>query len=644
MLITGHSKLRPTHSSPFGWSLPPGMRISTPKASPRRLEASRRTGARSVRKALRACISATSNCSAKSPGSTPAWPQKRQVTQRSRSGDRPALTATHLVATDAQLLGLWATIEGAVPTPASSTLATQLDAGETMIEQWNVTLDTNRQVASATTSYNQLSAMFSERIPGQLLASDATTDAWLDASNGRSDAIAAAHEKTWSASTAQAQVAASDARGTLRNTGLLSLIGILGGLGVAFLIGTRMRKDVELLNEEAAAVAQNDLPELANSLRSGEAMSSETNRPYVEVTGTDEFSELQRSLNKIRESADQVSKEQAETLQSGIADMFVNMARRNQTLLDRQLQVIDELEAEERDPDRLGQMYRVDHLATRMRRNAESLLVLAGHTQTRRRGAPVDLREVVRVAIGEVEDYRRIIPIALDEIPVAGHIAQDLAHLLSELMENATQSSPPGTVADVLGIADADGSYSLQVIDRGTGLDEGTARGPESAPAKSAHQQLGDVPQYGSHRCRSTGQADRRLRASEPRRRGRNDRPGGDPGQRCSRMARISAAVAHPASDSDGAGPVCAPDPSLDETPVEAESSLMIDDAISFGAEEAAPIEAAPAFDVPAFDAPVAEAPAFDDSLHLMLLSLRRRASMRPDACLMLLSLMRQLR
>ena len=533
-------------------------------------------------------------------------------------GRSASLTSAHLVATDAQLLGLWATTEGAVPTPASSTLATQLDAAETLIEQWNVTLDTDRQVASATASYNQLSAMFSERIPGQLLAADATTEAWLDASNDRSDAIAAAHGKTWSESTAQAQVAADDARGTLRNTGLLSLIGILGGLGVAFLIGTRMRKDVEQLNEEAATVAQHDLPELANSLRSGEAMSSEDNRPYVEVTGRDEFSELHRSLNKIRESADQVSKEQAETLQSGIADMFVNMARRNQTLVDRQLQVIDELEAEERDPDRLGQMYRVDHLATRMRRNAESLLVLAGHAQTRRRGDPVDLREVVRVAIGEVEDYRRIIPIALDEIPVAGHVAQDLAHLLSELMENATQSSPPGTVADVLGIADADGSYSLQVIDRGTGLDE--------EQLEALNLLLRNPPTNSLEMSRSmgltvVGRLAKRLGVSVHLSRGAE----------AGTIAQVEIPVnvvgewqgSQPQSLTQQAiqtvpGQFAQPDSSLVETSVEAESNLMIDDAIGFGAEEDAPVDEAPAFDAPvppAFDAPVDEAPAFDAPL-----------------------------
>ena len=127
------------------------------------------------------------------------------------------------------------------------------------------------------------------------------------------------------------------------------------------------------------------------------------------------------------------------------SDTFVNLARRNQSLLDRQLEAIDTLEAEERDSDRLSVMYRVDHLATRMRRNAESLLVLADAKTPERHSPSVEISEVIRVAIGEVEDYRRIVPISIDDLSIPGHRAQDVAHLLAELMENATQQSPPGT-------------------------------------------------------------------------------------------------------------------------------------------------------------------------------------------------------
>ncbi len=139
----------------------------------------------------------------------------------------------------------------------------------------------------------------------------------------------------------------------------------------------------------------------------------------------------------------EVAEEQAALLRKGIGDIFVNLARRNQTLLDRQIEFIDQLEANEEDPDQLENLFKLDHLATRMRRNAESLLVLAGAEPPRRRARPVALADVVRVAIGEVEDFTRINLLSLDEATVGGNAAVDLAHLLSELMENATQFSPP---------------------------------------------------------------------------------------------------------------------------------------------------------------------------------------------------------
>jgi hypothetical protein len=148
----------------------------------------------------------------------------------------------------------------------------------------------------------------------------------------------------------------------------------------------------------------------------------------------------------------------------------VHLARRNQSLLDRQIEFIDSLERHEKDPDQLDNLFKLDHLATRMRRNAESLLVLAGAEPPRRRGRPVPVTDVVRVAIGEVEDFARLRIVALDEATVAGNVAVDLAHMLSELMENATHFSPPETAIEVLGQRDDRNGYVLSVTDRGIGM------------------------------------------------------------------------------------------------------------------------------------------------------------------------------
>jgi signal transduction histidine kinase len=128
-----------------------------------------------------------------------------------------------------------------------------------------------------------------------------------------------------------------------------------------------------------------------------------------------------------------------------VSDLFVNLARRNQSLLDRQLELIAELEQSERTPEALDELFQLDHLATRIRRNAESLLVLSGDDPARRWGRPVPLGEVVRAAAAEVEDYRRVDILVSEHLEIAGHAVADLAHLLAELIENATRYSPATT-------------------------------------------------------------------------------------------------------------------------------------------------------------------------------------------------------
>jgi hypothetical protein len=138
-------------------------------------------------------------------------------------------------------------------------------------------------------------------------------------------------------------------------------------------------------------------------------------------------------------------------------------------LIDRQIEFLDELEAAENDPDQLGQLYRLDHLATRMRRNAESLLVLAGLESTRKRTKPVPLVDVVRAAIGEVEEYVRVDLAAFDDVDIMGNAAVDLGHLLAELLENATNFSPPTSRVEVCGSVQHNG-YVLTIVDQGIGM------------------------------------------------------------------------------------------------------------------------------------------------------------------------------
>jgi PAS domain S-box-containing protein len=158
-------------------------------------------------------------------------------------------------------------------------------------------------------------------------------------------------------------------------------------------------------------------------------------------------------------------------LRQSISDLLHNLARRSQGLVDRQLELIDELERNEVDPDRLDELFRMDHLATRMRRNVENLIVLSGVDQRRRWGESVPLRDVVEAAVAEVEDYSRVQVAGIHDLTLSGQAASDVAHLLAELVENATSFSSPTTRVEVSGGPTATG-YVLEIADHGIGMSD----------------------------------------------------------------------------------------------------------------------------------------------------------------------------
>ncbi len=247
-------------------------------------------------------------------------------------------------------------------------------------------------------------------------------------------------------------------------------LGILLAVALAFLVARSITRPLRRLTQAADRISTEQLPALVSQLQAG-ASESGGYEP-IDIKSRDEIGQLAVAFNTLQQVTVDVAQEQGALLRRGIGDIFVNLARRNQALLDRQIEFIDQLEANERDPDQLENLFRLDHLATRMRRNAESLLVLAGAETTRRRGRPVSLGDVVRVAVGEVADYSRLRVRTLDEVRVSAAVAVDLAHLLAELMENATQFSPPTTSVEVQGGFDAQGQYVITVTDRGIGIQD----------------------------------------------------------------------------------------------------------------------------------------------------------------------------
>ncbi|HEU0171050.1 MAG TPA: nitrate- and nitrite sensing domain-containing protein, partial [Acidimicrobiales bacterium] len=247
------------------------------------------------------------------------------------------------------------------------------------------------------------------------------------------------------------QLNAESAATRLRYLTLGGLALLVAGL-VTWLVSRSITRPLRSLTQQAKSMAEDRLPAAVTDILEtplGEDVTVPTVEP-VRVNTRDEVSDVADALNTVQDSALDLAVEQA-VLRRNIADSFVNLGRRNQNLLGRQLDFITELESNETNADTLANLFRLDHLATRMRRNAESLLVLAGIEPPRQWAAPVSLIDVVRAALGEVENYQRVAVRGVEPATIIGSAAADLAHLLAELIENSLVFSPPDRSVDIRG-------------------------------------------------------------------------------------------------------------------------------------------------------------------------------------------------
>ncbi|HET8684884.1 MAG TPA: ATP-binding protein [Micromonosporaceae bacterium] len=265
-----------------------------------------------------------------------------------------------------------------------------------------------------------------------------------------------------------------------RVTGLATagiLLVLLVALLASVLIGSSMVRSLRLLREEALEVAQRALPEALERVRAaspGAELAVQVEPMSVHTT--DEVGDVADAFTAVHRSAVRLAAEQA-VMRRNVNAMFVNFARRSQLLVERQLELLDDLEQEEDDPDQLANLFRLDHLAARMRRNDENLLVLAGGDTGRRWSEPVPLPSVVLAAIAEVEQYTRVRHEVAGDLHVVGHAVADVVHLLSELLENATAFSPPTSPVRITGQTLGAGREALvQIADEGIGMSEKALR------------------------------------------------------------------------------------------------------------------------------------------------------------------------
>jgi signal transduction histidine kinase len=249
----------------------------------------------------------------------------------------------------------------------------------------------------------------------------------------------------------------------------IGLLAVVASVIISIFMGRRLFRRLASLRESALGLAHDQLPSLMTRLRDGEQIDVETEAPPAS-SSADEIDQVQQAFSVVHRAAVQAAVEEA-SLRRGINDVFGNLATRSQRLLQRQLSLLDGMERRAEEPEQLADLFRIDHLTTRMRRHAEGLIILSGGSPGRSWRQPVPFIDVIRAAVAEVEGYTRIRVEVRSGAALAGDAVADVIHLLAELIENATIFSPAETTVRVQGVMVAHG-FAVEVEDRGPGIAE----------------------------------------------------------------------------------------------------------------------------------------------------------------------------
>ncbi|WBO63651.1 sensor histidine kinase [Streptomyces camelliae] len=267
----------------------------------------------------------------------------------------------------------------------------------------------------------------------------------------------------------EASSIADDAKNSAFITGGVVVVALLLAFILAGTVARQMSRSMRQLRNAAFGIAEQRLPMLVDQLSRTDPGRVDTRVAPIPITTKDEIGEVARAFDQVHREAVRLASEQA-LLRGNINAIFTNLSRRNQSLIEGQLTLITDLENNEADPDQLENLFKLDHLATRMRRNGENLLVLAGEEPGRRWDQPVPLVDVLRAASSEVEQYERIELSGVPEAEIHGRAVTDLVHLLAELLENATTFSSPQTKVRVTATRLPDGRIMIEIHDKGIGL------------------------------------------------------------------------------------------------------------------------------------------------------------------------------
>ncbi|MFI6896776.1 nitrate- and nitrite sensing domain-containing protein [Streptomyces sp. NPDC050256] len=309
----------------------------------------------------------------------------------------------------------------------------------------------------------------SDTLQADLKAKGITPETWMAAATAKFDGYTTVEDELVDKAVTEAAEISSSARTDAIVNAAIVIIALLAAFLLAGLMARQMSRSMRQLRTAAFSIAEQRLPSLVDQLSRTDPGRVDTRVQPIPINSQDEIGEVARAFDQVHREAVRLAAEQA-MLRGNVNAIFTNLSRRNQSLIEGQLTLITDLENNEADPDQLESLFRLDHLATRMRRNGENLLVLAGEEPGRRWNQPVPLVDVLRAASSEVESYERIELSGVPETEIHGQSVTDLVHLLAELLENATTFSSPQTKVRVTATRLPDSRVMIEIHDKGIGL------------------------------------------------------------------------------------------------------------------------------------------------------------------------------
>ncbi|MGO9780096.1 MAG: nitrate- and nitrite sensing domain-containing protein [Streptosporangiaceae bacterium] len=270
---------------------------------------------------------------------------------------------------------------------------------------------------------------------------------------------------------ARSQVLQQGAEQSARFTAIATFAVLLLVLIATLVVARSLVMPLRRLRAGALDIATVQLPERVRQLAEAPDPATSLEVAPIDVPSSDEIGQVARAFDQVHSEAVRLAGNEA-MLRSSFNAMFVNLSRRSQSLIERLARTIDSLEQNEEDPDRLSALFAMDHMVTRMRRNSENLLLLAGHESARKWSEPVSLADVIQAATAEIEQYQRVTLNIQPGVAVSGHAVSDVVHLLAEIIENATVFSPKDTRVRVSAQQLTNGGVLIEVSDNGVGVSE----------------------------------------------------------------------------------------------------------------------------------------------------------------------------